>query len=227
MDAAALFWLSFLAGIYASIGSPCALILYPGYLSFLAGRSGDSPRLPWPFIFGTAVAAGVITGMLACGVLFILILAIAGDAGRTAISIGAFILLLVLSLLLILDIGYGHLVRPALLPGTKRPLFTAYLLGLGFGIIILPCNAAPVAVLFALASSASGFVEGLGSFLWFGLGITFPLLVLAGLSQARSRQIMAFLTGHRRAIRLIAGLVMLAISAVYLFLLLFPGSFSR
>jgi cytochrome c-type biogenesis protein len=225
MDAATLFWLSFLAGIYASVGSPCALVLYPGYLSFLAGRSGDSQRLPWPLLFGIAVAAGVITGMLAAGILFILVLAIAGEAGRVAITSGAFVLLLILSLLLILDIGYGRLAKPFPFPRVERPLFAAFLLGLGFGIIILPCNAAPVVILFALASSAPGFTTGLGSFFWFGIGITFPLLVLAGLSQARNRQIMGFLTGHRRAIRLVAGIIMLAISVGYLTLLAFPRLF--
>ena len=39
-------------------------------------------------------------------------------------------------------------------------------------------------VLIALASTASGLFEGLGAFLSFGLGITLPLLILAGLSQA-------------------------------------------
>jgi cytochrome c-type biogenesis protein len=220
MEAAILFWLSFLAGIYASAGSPCVLVMYPGYLSFLAGRSDERSHLPWPLIFGFAVAGGVITGMLACGSLFILVLAVAGPAGRTAITFGSYILLIILALLLILGIDYSRGVKPVPLPRSGHPFFAAFLLGLGFGIIILPCNAAPVAVLFTLASSASGFTTGLGSFLAFGLGITFPLLLLAAFSQARSRQVLGFLAGHRRAIQLAAGLVMLIIATIYLVLLL-------
>ena len=81
-----------------------------------------------------------------------------------------------------------------------------------FGIIILPCNSAAVALLLALASTASGLFEGLGAFLSFGLGITLPLLVLAALSQATNRQLMHYMARYQKGIRVISGIIMLTIS---------------
>jgi len=225
MDTATLFWLSFLAGMYAPVGSPCVLVLYPGYISFLAGRSGDNRGRLSPFAPGIAVAAGVIAAMLAGGLLFTGILQIVGGEARVIITAAIFIILLIFSLLLILDIDYGCFVPTVPVPRLRRPLPAAFLLGMTLGIIILPCNAASIAVLLALAASASGFSDGLGSFLCFGLGMTLPLLVLAGLSQTANRQVMEYLSRNRRIIRVFSGLFMLIISLGYLALLFFSSVF--
>jgi cytochrome c biogenesis protein CcdA len=94
-----------------------------------------------------------------------------------------------------------------------------------FGIIILPCNAASIAVLLALATTASGTFEALGVFLCFGTGMVLPLLIIAGISQAGQQRVLLYLTRHRRLIRGIAGLCMLVIAAWYLALFFFPGIF--
>ncbi len=86
--------------------------------------------------------------------------------------------------MVIFDINFGKIPAANPILMLKNPLTAAFFLGLTFGIIILPCNAAAVVVLLALAATATGLFEGLGAFLSFGLGITLPLLVLAGLSQA-------------------------------------------
>lgn len=226
MDPAPLLYLSFLAGVYAPLGSPCVLILYPGYIAFLAGGHGEGRGGPSPLSLGIAVAAGVIVSMAAGGILFTGILSLLGGGARELITAGLFVLLFVFSLFLILDIDYERYIGTVPVPGAKQPLSAAFLLGITFGFIILPCNAAAIAVLLALASTASGFSEGIGSFLCFGLGITLPLILIASLSQARNRQIAGFLNRNSRAIRLISGLVMLAISLWYLALLFVPGVFS-
>jgi cytochrome c-type biogenesis protein len=63
----------------------------------------------------------------------------------------------------------------------------------------------------------AGFLENMLRFLFFGFGIGFPLLVLAAVSGAAQDIVIGFLTRHRRAINLIAGLMMLGISTYYLF----------
>ncbi|PKL69902.1 MAG: hypothetical protein CVV30_00570 [Methanomicrobiales archaeon HGW-Methanomicrobiales-1] len=222
MDTATLLWLSFLAGIYAPVGSPCVLVLYPGYISFLAGRNGDQQGGSSPLILGTTVAAGVIISLLIGGLLFAGILHIVGGEARIVITAALFVLLLILSLFLILDIDYGRYIKTVPVPRPENPLTAAFLLGMVFGIIILPCNAASIAILLALAASAPGFGEGLGSFFCFALGMTIPLLLIAGLSQVRNRQVMGFLSRNRRIIRVISGLLMLVIALWYLVLLFFP-----
>jgi cytochrome c biogenesis protein CcdA len=225
MDTSTLFWLSFLAGIYASVGAPCALILYPGYISFLAGKAGDEKHHPEPFTLGILVAIGVMVAMLFGGLIFSLAVEIGGGTVRNVFIPAAFIILFFFSLLLIFDIRFGNISVPNPVPRLDNPFAAAFFLGLTFGIIILPCNAAAVVVLLALAATATGLFEGLGAFLLFGLGITLPLLVLAGLSQVASRPVLGFLTRHQRAIRFMSGIIMLIISVWYLALLFIPQVF--
>ena len=226
MDTSTLFWLSFLAGIYASVGAPCALILYPGYISFLAGRAGDERHRPEPFTLGILVAMGVIVAMLIGGLIFSLAVETGGETVRNVFIPAAFIILFFLSLLLILDINFGKITIANPVPRLNNPFAAAFFLGMTFGIVILPCNAAAVVVLLALAATATGLFEGLGAFLSFGLGITLPLLILAALTQTTSRQVLGYLTRHRRAIRLTGGIIMLIISVWYLTLLFLPKMFT-
>jgi cytochrome c-type biogenesis protein len=226
MDTLTLFWLSFLAGMYAPVGSPCVLVLFPGYLSFLAGRPGANRSGFTPFPVGIAVAAGVIVSMLVGGLLFIGVLHSIGGEARGIITAALFVILLAFSLFLIFDIDYERYAKTIPIPRPGKSLPAAFLFGTTFGIIILPCNAASIAVLLALAATASGFFEGLGSFLCFGIGITLPLIIIAGISQVRNRRVMDFLHSNRRAIRVISGIFMLVISLWYLVLLFFPQVFS-
>jgi cytochrome c biogenesis protein CcdA len=225
MDTSTLFWLSFLAGIYASVGAPCALVLYPGYISFLAGKAGDEKHRPEPFTLGILVAIGVMVAMLFGGLIFSLAVEIGGGTVRNVFIPAAFIILFFFSILLIFDINFGKISVANPVPRLDNPFAAAFFLGLTFGIIILPCNAAAVIVLLALAATATGLFEGLGAFLLFGLGITLPLLVLAGLSQVASRPVLGFLTRHQRAIRFMSGIIMLMISVWYLTLLFIPQMF--
>jgi cytochrome c-type biogenesis protein len=222
MDPATFFLLSFLAGVYAAVGAPCALVLYPGYLSFLAGRAGNQDYRLAPFTLGIFVALGVIIFMLIAGLLFSAAMQVWGGLVNDILTPVAFIILLILSLVLIFDISFGQISLPNPVSRLENPVLGAVFLGLAFGIIILPCNAAVVAVLIALASTASGLFEGLGAFLSFGLGIILPLLILAGLSQAMSRQVTGYLTRHQRGVRLVSGIIMLMISVWYFTLLFLP-----
>ena len=225
MDPATTLWLSFLAGIYAPIGSPCVFVLYPAYLSFLAGTAGNEETGKIPFSLGLAVVSGVIISLLCGGILFALLLQAWGGVVRAIITPSASLLLLVFSLLLLLNYSpfgsTGTLQLPR--PGARTPHAAALLLGLFFGLIILPCNTAVIVVLITLATTSSGVMESVGIFLAFGAGMTFPLLVIAGISRFRSRQVMTFLSGHRLTIRGIAGLVMFIVAAWYLVLFFFPG----
>jgi cytochrome c-type biogenesis protein len=222
MDGTTLLWFSFLAGIYAPVGSPCVMVLYPGYISFLAGKGNGKNRVS-PLILGAMVAAGVILSLIAGGILFTLLVQVVGGTAREIITPAAYLLLLTLSLLLLLDIDFLPSAGRIPVSRAGTPYGEAFLLGLLFGIILLPCNTAVILVLFALATTASGTVESMEVFLAFGLGMILPLLLIAGISQFRSRQVMGFLTRHRLLVRRIAGLVLLLIAVWYLVLFFFQG----
>jgi cytochrome c biogenesis protein CcdA len=168
------------------------------------------------------VAAGVIAALAAGGILFSFLVQSSGSTVRNIITPVVFIALLIFSVFLILDIDFG---QPIPVPRLENPVLAALLLGLAFGIILLPCNAASVAILLALAAIPSGFFEGTGVFLCFGTGMVLPLIVIAGISQAGQQRILLYLSCHRRVIRGIAGLCMLAIAVWYLALFFFPRNF--
>ncbi|MEI7856848.1 MAG: cytochrome c biogenesis protein CcdA [Methanomicrobiales archaeon] len=226
MDGTTLLWLSFLAGIYAPVGSPCVIVLYPGYIAFLAGM-GDEKSKVSPLSLGIMVATGLILSLLIGGILFSLLVQVTGGAARVVITPAAYLLLACFSVLLLLDIDLlpSAGIIPFPVPRAGTPYGAAFLLGLLFGVIILPCNAAVILVLLALATTASGAAESMGVFLAFGIGMTLPLLLIAGISRFRSRQVMAFLSRHRLMVRRIAGLIMLLIAAGYLVLFYFSGVF--
>jgi cytochrome c-type biogenesis protein len=217
MDYPALLWLSFLAGIYAPLGSPCVIILYPGYLAFLAGT--DEENRASPFLLGLAVACGVLISLLLRGSLLGLFVQALGPAARALLQPAVSLLLLTFALVLIFDITL-----PPVLHGFPLPRAgSALTLGLFMGVLILPCNTAIILFLLALATSVGTAVESMGLFLAFGAGMVLPLLLLAGISRIRSRQVLGFLTRHRIAVQRLAGMGMLLIAAGYLVLFFLPN----
>ena len=224
METGILLWLSFLAGVYAPVGSPCVLVLYPGYLAFLAGAGENDPARAPAFISGLVVAAGVIVSLLLGGMLFSVALQASGAAARLIFGPVASALLLAFALALILDIPLPA--RAGTLPVTpgRRPFVSAFLLGLFLGILILPCNAAVILVLLTLAASAATAAAAAGCFLAFGTGMVLPLIVLAAVPRSISRRATGFLARHRPGVQRAAGLAMLAIAVWYLAGYLLPGS---
>ncbi len=214
--------MAFLAGLYAPLGSPCVIPLYPGFLSFLAGTGASSERKYSMLMLGCVVAAGVIISMLAFGIVYVTVVQVSLSRFLSLISPAAFLVLAAFSVVLILDIDFSRWTGTVSLPRSGRPLVDAFLLGLFFGIIILPCNAAAVVALLAIGTTLSGFLANLGSFFAFGMGMSLPLLGFAALSLSRSREVLAWLSRHRRAVRVVAGVVMLGVSLYYLIFVFFP-----
>jgi cytochrome c-type biogenesis protein len=70
--------------------------------------------------------------------------------------------------------------------------------------------------LFARGVSTADFVQNIFRFLFFGFGVGFPLLFLAGVSSTATNTIMNFLTKYGKWVNLVAGLIMMGISLYYL-----------
>jgi len=184
VDPLTAWWLAFLAGVYAPLSSPCVLPLYPGFLSFLAGNHGNSGvNRDRPLLaLGIVVACGVLISMLAVGVIFTAVVQVSISRFLSVLSPLAFLVLAAFSVMLILDIDLGSYVGGISTPRSGRPVLDAFLLGLFFGVIVLPCNAAAPVALLAIGTTVAGFLESLGSFLAFGIGMSLPLLAFAALT---------------------------------------------
>lgn len=193
-----------------SAASPCLLPLYPGFLAYLGGLQGAGRSRYW---LGAFVLAGVMTMMLALGAL---IAALAVSVGRVL----AFViplsdaLIVLLGILLILNRNPFKRLPQLHVPLLKHPLANAFLYGLLYGPLTLPCTGPLVVSIFALSFTA---VEGAGKFVVFlayGLGFGLPLLVLSLLAGATQRRLTLFLAQHSRLINVASGVLLVAIGAI-------------
>lgn len=208
---------AFVLGLLTPLGAVCVLPLYPGFLIYLASQlSGKEPGRTAIIFLGLVITSGVILFMLSLGLIFTTILEASLTNVIGIVSPIAFGILLVISLLLIFNVDVGRFLPKAHAPTTRNPWVSAFIFGFFFGAIVVPCNPLFIAALFTRTISATGFLENVLRFLFFGIGIGFPLLVLAAISSAATDAIINFLTKYRRIINFIAGLIMLGISLYYL-----------
>ena len=208
---------TFILGLLTPLGAVCVLPLYPGFLAYLANQLSGKQASRKTFIyFGLIVSSGVILFMTLLGLIFSTVLEVSLTNVVGIISPIAFGILFIISLLLIFNVDIGRFLPKARAPVGKNPLTSAFIFGFFFGAIVVPCNPAFIAVLFARTISAVDLLTNVLRFLFFGIGLAFPLLLFAVISGASSQSIISFLTKYRRAINLIAGLIMLGISIYYL-----------
>jgi cytochrome c biogenesis protein CcdA len=210
-------WLSYLAGLFAPLGAVCILPLYPGFLSHLASQltgEEDSSRgiikLTW------IITLGVLLSMFLIGLIFSYFLESSLTSAIGIISPIAFGILALVSVALIFDFDFSGLVQGRGFRILKNPIASSFVFGLFFGAIVIPCNPASLALLFAISTSVTGFITNLIYFIFFGIGMATPLIVFAYVSSIRTQQIIQFLSRHKRKINLVAGIIMLAISLYYL-----------
>ena len=213
------FWISFLAGLFAPLAAVCVLPLYPGFLAYMSSQfSEDNRDSKRTFIFlGLLVTLGVITSMFLVGLIFTYFLQTSLTNAIAIISPIAFGILAFVSLFLIFNFDFSKLFPKQFhAPVTKNPLISSFVFGFFFGAIVLPCNPASLIVLFAISTSTISFVSNLFNFIFFGIGMALPLLIFSVISAQWSQQVIGWLSNNKRAINLIAGLIMFGISVYYL-----------
>ncbi len=208
---------AFVLGLLTPLGAVCVLPLYPGFLVYLSSQlSGKEAGRLTIVLFGLIITAGVIIFMILLGIVFTTILEVSLTSVIGIVSPIAFGILLIISLLLIFNVDVGRFLPRGRAPIVRNPWVSAFTFGFFFGAIVVPCNPLFIAVLFTRTASAIGFLENILQFLFFGIGIGFPLLVFAAISTTATDAIINFLTKQRRVINLIVGIIMLGISLYYL-----------
>lgn len=208
---------AFAAGLLAPLGAACVLPLYPGYLSFLSGQAGAAEGLRARIILGLIAGGGILVSMLAFGLIVVSLFALPLSRALGIISPLAYTLLLIIGLILIAGRNPDIPLPSPQIPAEKSPFLGAFVFGLFFGILILPCNAAPVAIMLALSTSAVGLLSSMASFILFGAGMAMPLVIISALSTWRGNQAAACLVKHRRTVNLLTGSLMVGVSVYYLF----------
>jgi cytochrome c-type biogenesis protein len=211
---------AFVAGLLTPLGAACVLPLYPGYLSFLAGHAGAVRGAGARLLLGITAGAGILVSMFVFGLVVVLLLSYPLADVLGIISPVAYTLLGIIGVLLILGRGPEFTFSSPHLPGDRMPFLGAFLFGLFFGILILPCNAAPIAVLLALSTTTSDLIANMFNFVFFGAGMAVPLIALSAVSLFRGKEATAFLVQNRRAINLVTGTLMVIVAFYYLFVVI-------
>ncbi len=192
--------------------SPCILPLYPGFLAYLSGQAEAGSG--WlRYFLGLSVLAGVLTMMLALGGLIALLSVSIGSVLAYLIPLADFLILL-LGGLLLFDRNPFKSLPQIQVPVLRSPLLNAYLYGLLYGPIALPCSGPLVVSIFALSFTVGEALSQFWVFLWFGMGFGIPLLILSLLSGAFQRRLTTLFARQSRLINAIGGLLLIGI-AIY------------
>jgi cytochrome c-type biogenesis protein len=191
--------------------SPCVLPLYPGFLAYLSGgQEALAKRRYGRYFLGFFVLAGVLTMMLALGLVIALLSVSIGRALSVAIPL-ADLLIVGLGLTLLLNRNPFKALPQIRVPVLSHPYANAFIYGLLYGPIALPCSGPLVVGVFALSLTAGEALSKLGVFLWFGLGFGLPLLALSLLSGVAQRWITRQFALHTRLLNVVGGLLLVGI----------------
>jgi cytochrome c-type biogenesis protein len=198
---------SFLLGLLAST-SPCVLPLYPGFLSYLSGQTEMGRQR---YFLGFFVLAGVLSMMLALGGLIALL---AVPIGRVLVYIIplADLLILIMGILLLTNHNPFKTLPQTQITALHHPFYNAYAYGLLYGPITIPCSGPLVVSIFALSFTAGEAFSQLWVFLWFGIGLGVPLLMLSLLSATLQRQLTTFFARHSRTVNILGGLILIGVA---------------
>jgi len=199
---------SIFLGLLAS-GSPCVFPLYPGFLAYLSGGQEKLSKRG-RYMLGFFVLGGVLTMMLILGAIIAALSISIGSALSVVIPI-ADVLIILLGILLLLDINVFKSLPQIQVPVLSHPYANAYMYGLLYGPIALPCSGPLVVAIFALSFTAEEFFSKLVVFLLFGLGFGLPLLLLSFLAGAAQKSITRFFAKRSRLVNVIGGLLLLGV----------------
>lgn len=200
---------SFSFGLLATL-SPCVLPLYPGFLAYLSGQSIAAGARPRYFI-GLIVLAGVLSAMLALGALMAVMALSIGHVLAVLIPV-AIAAILVLGVLLLLNRNPFYRLPQVRVPLLRRAGLNAYVYGLLYGPIAMPCSGPMVVAIFVYSFTFGDALNQLWAFLWFGLGFGVPLLAISLMSGALQRRLTIWFARHSRAINLCGGLLLIAVA---------------
>ncbi|MBI3287615.1 MAG: hypothetical protein HYZ68_06160 [Chloroflexi bacterium] len=196
-----------------SSGSPCALPLYPGFLAYLSRSESFWVGRRGSFFLGLLVLLGVLTMMLAMGFILASLSIAVGRALSVAVPLADALIIGLGALLLANRNPFARLPQPTA-PLFQHPYASAYVYGLIYGPLTLPCSGALMVSLFALSISVGDFLNKLLFFSVYGLGFGIPLLVLSLLARVRQEWLVRAVAERSALFNRVAGTVLIGV-AVY------------
>lgn len=188
--------------------SPCILPLYPGFLAYVSNQHEMGRQ---KYLLGFFVMSGVLTMMLLLGSLIAILAIPVGRILLYLIPLADFLILL-LGTLLLLNYNPLKTLPQIQFPILRHPYSNAFVYGLLYGPIALPCSGPMVVAIFALSLTAAEAFSQLWTFLWFGLGLGIPLLILSFLSAALQRRLATLFARYSRIVNFVGGLLLIGVA---------------
>lgn len=202
---------AFSLGNAAILTNACLLPLYPGLIAFLAGNANNEQSRRATGWLGVLVLAGVLTMMTLIGLVLYLLQQSFGDVLTLLLPL-IYGIVIVLGVMMVM--GRNPFARLATVqsPMLRNPYLTAYVYGLLFGPMTLPCTGPIILSAFALGANNTGeLVNGLLYFLAFGLGFGWPLALLPLAALPAQKRLVRVLTNHYLLLTRISGVLLIAV----------------
>jgi len=131
------------------------------------------------------------------------------------VTIAAEILVVALGVLLVLGINpFARLPSLGANVQARDAVLSAYLYGLLYGPIALPCSAALLIGVFTLSVTIGSFAERMLFFLVFGLGFGVPLFVISLLAPAQQSWLLRLFTRHYALATRLAGVLLIVVGVL-------------
>jgi cytochrome c-type biogenesis protein len=198
---------SFVLG-FASAASPCLLPLYPAFLAMLVGRHEATGGARAPALFGLVVVLGVVTALILVGVL-VTALSVSLGSLLAYIVPATTVVLVVLGVLMVTGRNPFSRMASVRMPVIRQPLGQAYVYGLLFGPVALPCAGPFVVALLAISIGVAETTARMFGFVAFGVGFGLPLIGLSLIGAVRAQQVAGWLTRNYLRLMRVAGALLI------------------
>lgn len=194
---------------FASAASPCLLPLYPAFLAIVAGRGQQGAAAGRAHAFyGLVVVLGVITALVLIGA-FVTAISISLTSLLAYVVPVTTAIMVILGVLLISGRNPFTRLSAVRMPVVRQPLAQAYVYGLLFGPVALPCAGPFVVALLAISIGLAEASARMASFVVFGLGFGAPLIVLSFIGSARAGAWASWLARHHQPLMRLSGVLLI------------------
>lgn len=202
--------LAFTLGNAAILTNACLLPLYPGLMAFLAGNANNERAREATALLGVLVLAGILTMMVFIGFILALLSASFGSVLSYLLPI-IYAIVIILGFMMLIGRNPFATLQTAQAPMLGNPYLTAYVYGLFFGPMTLPCTGPIILSAFTLGSGIGTVASGLSYFFFFGLGFGWPLVLLPVLALPFQRRIVGWLSRNHDLLNIASGILLIAV----------------
>ena len=202
--------LAFTLGNAAILTNACLLPLYPGLMAFLAGNANNERARQATAVLGVLVLAGILTMMVFIGLVLALLSASFGSVLTILLPI-IYTIVIILGALMLIGHNPFATLETSQAPILGNPYLTAYVYGLFFGPMTLPCTGPIIVSAFTLGSGIGTVASGLSYFFFFGLGFGWPLVLLPVLAMPFQRRIVGWLSRHHDMLNVASGILLISV----------------